>query len=376
MYFDSTVPRTVIVMLCMLIAAIPLSHAEDGNGIDWERAKALYQKSQHGEKLTDDEQAYLNKAKAARGQTGQNNPNRPKPPDPRPSTGLIPLTELNDKYKDQDGGLYGGGKNEPPAEHLAAALKEAAQIKPLDADGNPSANGKIVLLSVGMSNTTMEFSRLKQLADSDEQKSPQLVIVDGAQGGQAAFQWTQGSRTWDTVAQRLAAAGVTAKQVQAVWIKQAEIGPTGTLQEHAGKLKDELATIVNMLKSKFPNIRLTYLSSRIYAGYAMTALNSEPFAYEGAFAVRWLIQDQIKKEPKLNYDPARGEVKAPLLLWGPYLWADGVKPRAVDGLVWERKDLTDRDGTHPSDSGRQKVAEMLLKFFKSDATAKTWFVKK
>jgi hypothetical protein len=37
-----------------------------------------------------------------------------------------------------------------------------------------------------------------------------------------------------------------------------------------------------------------YLDSRIYGGYATTALNPEPYTYEGAFLVRWLIQDQLK----------------------------------------------------------------------------------
>jgi len=89
-----------------------------------------------------------------------------------------------------------------------------------------------------------------------------------------------------------------------------------------------------------------------------------------------MIQDQMKGSPELNYDPAKGSVKAPLLLWGPYLWADGVTPRKIDGLVWERNDLVDRDGTHPSESGRKKVADLLFKFFTEDPLAKTWFVKK
>jgi lysophospholipase L1-like esterase len=67
-------------------------------------------------------------------------------------------------------------------------------------------------------------------------------------------------------------------------------------------------------------------------------------------------------------------VKAPLLLWGPYLWADGEQPRAADGLVWKPEDLGP-DGAHPSESGRRKVAELLLQFFKTDATAKFWFRK-
>jgi hypothetical protein len=84
-------------------------------------------------------------------------------------------------------------------------------------------------------------------------------------------------------------------------------------------------------------------------------LNPEPYAYEGAFVVRWLIQGQLKGDPSLNYDPAKGPVKAPLLLWGPYLWADGTTPRKRDGLIYAARDF-DVDGTHPSESGRQKVA--------------------
>ena len=89
--------------------------------------------------------------------------------------------------------------------------------------------------------------------------------------------------------------------------------------------------------------------------------------------MRWLIQDQIKGEAKLNYDPARGEVKAPLLLWGPYLWADGETPRKADGFNYTINDVVERDRTHPSASGQQKVAELLLKFFKAEPTAKSWF---
>jgi hypothetical protein len=33
------------------------------------------------------------------------------------------------------------------------------------------------------------------------------------------------------------------------------------------------------------------------------------------------------------------------------------------------------DGTHPSNSGREKVGKLLLQFLKNDATARVWFVK-
>jgi lysophospholipase L1-like esterase len=63
-----------------------------------------------------------------------------------------------------------------------------------------------------------------------------------------------------------------------------------------------------------------------------------------------------------------------VLLWGPYLWTDGMKGRAGDSMKWRKED-TRADGTHPSPSGQQKVAELLLTFFKSDGTSKGWFAK-
>lgn len=302
----------------------------------------------------------------------------------RESVGLTPLCDLGDgKYKEQPGGLYPGGKNTPPEAHLKAALAEATKIRPLDADGKPADDGKIVMISNGMSNTTQEFRTFVQSVNRDRGRASPLVIVDCAQGGMEASMWAYPEKVkermrpspWDEQDKRLSDAGVSPKQVQVVWIKQARAvpAPLGDFPKHAEVLKQDLVVVLNRLKERFPNLRLAYVSSRIYAGYAGSNLNPEPYAYEGAFSVRWLIEDQIGGKPELNYDPARGEVKAPLILWGPYLWADGTRGRKTDDLVWQREDLA-RDGTHPSDSGRAKVAGQLMKFFKSDPTARPWFL--
>lgn len=294
------------------------------------------------------------------------------------SVGLKPLTEMTaeDKYKGEDGGLYGGGKNEAPEAHKAATLAESKRIVPLDETGKPSKDGKIVLLSVGMSNTAAVFATFKELADRDAQKSPQVLIVNGAVGGIGAKSWAMGAeRPWSTLAQRLKDANVTPEQVQVVWIKHADTRPSTDPPPlaYAKELKGWLASIVRSLKSKHPNLKLVYLSSRTYGGYHETG-NPEPYAYESAFSVRWLIQEQIRGEGNLNHDPKIGKVVAPLLLWGPYLWADGITPRKNDGLTWQRSDYS-KDGVHPNDKGRQKVADQMLRFFKEDAGAKMWFVK-
>jgi hypothetical protein len=291
------------------------------------------------------------------------------------SIGLKPLTEMtaDDRYKGEDGGLYGGGKNEPPPALATAAKRATAVIQPLDADGKPSADGIIGLVSISMSNATQEFSYFKQIADKDAAKSPRVVIVDCAQGGQAMAQWVSPrAPAWAEADRRLLAAHVSPNQVQVAWIKLANVGPTGDLAEHGKKLQQDTQAVLQNAKSRFPNLQIAYLGSRIYGGYSNGRLNPEPYAYEGAFAARWLIRDQMQRSLELNYDPAHGPIKAPLLLWGPYLWADGINPRRDDALMWQRTDLGP-DGTHPSQSGREKVATMLLKFFKNDALAKTWF---
>jgi hypothetical protein len=292
------------------------------------------------------------------------------------STGLVPLTQMTatDRYKGEDGGLYGNGQNTPPDAHRAAAETELAKIIPLDADGKTATDGVIGFVSISMSNATQEFSVFKRLADADPKKSPRVTIVDCAQGGQAMAQWVNpNARPWAEADRRLVAAKVSPKQVQAAWIKVANIAPQGALEEHGRKLQKDTLAVIHNSKARFPNLRVIYLGSRIYGGYSGGILNPEPFAYESAFVVRWLIRDQIKGDVALNFDAQKGDVKAPILLWGPYFWADGMTPRKGDGLVWKAEDLA-ADGVHPTTSGREKVAKMLLEFCKNDPLAKGWFV--
>jgi len=294
------------------------------------------------------------------------------------SVGFTPLNDLGQgTYNGRQGGLYPNGVNTRPVAHEAAGVLQARSIRPLDTNGQPSATGKIVLLSIGMSNTTQEFSVFKPLADADLSRNPSLVIVDGAQGGMSAEKITDpnsstGMQFWNTVNQRLINAGVSPAQVQIAWVKQANATPSGAFPTDVTRLQADLTTIAQLLKDRFPNIRLAYYSSRIYAGYADTALNPEPYAYQAGFAVKWMIEQQINGAPELNYDPAHGTVRAPWLSWGPYLWADGLIPRS-DGLTYACSDFQS-DGTHPAPNGaREKVAQMLLNFFKTDSIARLWF---
>ena len=296
------------------------------------------------------------------------------------STATIPVNDLGRRsYNGVVGGLYPNGTNNPSPAHLNAGINIATnQIKPLNNTGAVDlARGRIVFISVGMSNTTMEFSTFVSLANSDSAKNPQLVIVDGAQGGQDASRWTDpNAPTWSTLNSRLTSAGVTPAQVQVAWVKQALAHPSslGVFPKHAQVLQSDLEQIARNLKTNYPNIKLAYLSSRTRAYTNDPAtLNPEPFAYESAFAVRWMIADQLRGVANLNFDPNKGVVVAPWLAWASYLWADGTNPRS-DAFVWLCSDVQS-DFTHPSPSGRNKVAHELLAFYKTHATATPWFLR-
>jgi hypothetical protein len=290
------------------------------------------------------------------------------------STGLIPLTHLGQGlYQGFEGGLYPGGSDQLPAGHLTAGLLAAQQVQPLDAAGQPSAGGAIGMVSFGFSNTSLEFNALRQLAALDPDLHPSLVLVDGARHGTGAQQMADPLDSyWTlTVPFRLLSAGITAEQVQVGWLKNSIPLPNLPFPQDAQLLQGYLTTVVQILHQQFPNLKILYVSSRAYAGYASTHLSPEPFAYEDGFAVKWMIEAQIQGDPALNFDPQQGLVVAPWLAWGPYLWADGLLRRS-DGLSYACDDFWPGDGTHPDPGANSLISDLLLEFIKGDDTARPW----
>lgn len=315
---------------------------------------------------------------------------------PAGDTKRIPLNDLGTgTYLGFTGGLYPAGTNVEPPTQAAVGLLRAMQIQPLDIGGNPSPNGKYILLSVGMSNTTQEFCSvggntpcnpwtfMGQATADQAVNTKNLVIINGASGSQTTSTWASPNQAnYDRVQKILMQRGLSEKQVQIVWLKEADAQPRTSLpaaQADAYLLESGLVQVLRTLKIRYPNLQQVFLSSRIYAGYATTGLNPEPYAYESGFSVKWVIQAQIvqmdhdgkvidQRAGDLDYNTV-----ASWIAWGPYLWADGLNPRS-DGLIWERADLQSSDGTHPSQSGQQKVGTMLLNFFKQSPYTRCWFV--
>jgi hypothetical protein len=278
------------------------------------------------------------------------------------------------------GGLYEDGSNAIPADHLAAGLRRASLIRPLDANGQPSPKGKVVFLGVGFGETARIADTFIEMAAADRRVDHQsLVLLDAAHEGFDASAWYAPNATVNfnrIKDQILAPNGVSEKQVQAAWVQMMTTetaSPLPRQDAQAYRLKGEIATALRNLKARYPNLQVAYLSSRVYGGYA----GSEPYEYETALSVRWVILGQVTlMRTGFLWDTRISDVDyekgvVPWVAWGPYLWANGTMPRS-DGLTWERDDF-ESDGASLSEKGARKGATMLFDFLLHEPTAATWF---
>jgi hypothetical protein len=210
------------------------------------------------------------------------------------------------------------------------------------------------------------------------------VLLNGARGGQVATRWASAtSPEYDRIRDSgLAPLALSERQVQIVWVKIANAGPTVRLpaaNADAFTLAAQHGSVLRALQARYPNLQLVFLSSRIYAGFATTTLNPEPYAFESGLAVKWVIESQIAQvrgtQPAVpiaagNLDYRTG---TPWVAWEPYLWADNAQKPRSDGFFWVREDFQN-DGTHPARTGEDKVGHLLLEFFKSSPFTRCWFV--
>jgi hypothetical protein len=352
-----------------------------------------------------------------------------------PLANNVPIMDMTaaDTYKGFSGALYENNSNSPPIDHHDPdGVALGKQIQPLDINGNPSANGAIAFISVGLSNTSLEFGGfVNYVADPSRSSlvNPRLAVLNGAKPGEATCAYVdpvlapadtctiqpytsndkqnQYDRIRDEVlATATTAPGVTAgcgttanpclseKQVQAVWVKEASPAPEGsgfsTLCDPstAGCVNDvtttealhfqqQLGQIARALRVRYPNLKQVFLASRIYAGYIIIDKSPEPFAYEYGFSAKWAIQAQIDQIRGQGVDPVAGDLNynngtAPWIAWGPYFWANGANPRK-DGLDWIRDtDYQTKDYQHPSTAGIAKIDALLFTFF-TTSTYTPWF---
>ncbi len=187
---------------------------------------------------------------------------------------MIPLTDLGlAQYLGFAGGLYPNGKNSRPLAYEDAGVTLAATVEPVDRDAKSSTSGKVAMICIGMSNASREFSQFIRLAEADPRKNPSLVMINAALNGADATQLADpvGSY-WKYMERQIQHSAITSAQVQVVWLKTALAHEHRAFPEKARLLQGALRSIVEILRTKFPQLKLVYLSSRTYGGYSETDL--------------------------------------------------------------------------------------------------------
>lgn len=224
----------------------------------------------------------------------------------------------------------------------------------------PASHGKLVLLSIGMSNASQEFcgpnttdmskclkGSFVERARRDSRVSKNVEFVNGAMGGMTSPRWdSPEDETYNRVKGMLSARGLSERDVKVVWLKSAltAYAPAERVDQATEALGRDLIETIDALRIRYPNVQQIFLSYRTYGGWA---LNGEPVAYETKKAVDRAVAMRSGKQV--------------VVAWGPYLW-DAKAPR---------EDFA-KDGIHPSLTGVAKVGAQLMAFFMNDPRT-GWF---
>lgn len=301
------------------------------------------------------------------------------------STGYIPLIDLGAGFYDGtwQGGLYDGGFNTPPNSHLNNGLKISKKLKPLDTLGAVNyEDGKIVLAGFGASTVGGPFNHMIQLMKDYTDLNPCMQAVNAANGSDGVNAMVIDSVDyWEYIRiYKLGEKGLTPNQVQVGWLMHSSrIDSNGSdIDSYVDSLVLRFQIAIQAMFYEYPNLKILYISGFPYGGYAdpMKALYhviKEPSSYHQNFAMKEIISEQIHNDPDFKYK-GPGKV-APYMVWGPYLWADGVNPRS-DGLTWncEADYAEDGGGYHMTNEGKDKMANILLDFFRTDTISEIWFM--
>jgi hypothetical protein len=328
-----------------------------------------------------------------------------------------PLTDFSsgEAYLNFFPGLLYNGSNTPDAGHDNDGQTAASLVQPLDRSGNVAVDGKIGWLGIGGTNMTTElctgsgissdtvgqcepdtfFDQANKLSNLN----PSLVLADCAATGLAASNWLNlASGGWtNCLGRRLPAFGLTPSQVEVVVISDDDgltttqsltaascrTRPQQGIDPDACVYESNIAQLVRLLKTQFPNLKQIFLEPRSYCGDGP----SEPLCYEEGFALKWLIQsqvDQVEGTPNLAgaNDALAGDVSYPSAAWmdwGPYLWGAGATPR-LDGQSWPPNNF-EFDGSSTSqcqfygiNCGRQHDADLMMAFYAASPYTKPWFL--
>ena len=119
-------------------------------------------------------------------------------------------------------------------------------------------------------------------------------------------------------------------------------------------MQRDLDKVLAYCVERFPNLKIAYLTCdgfRHFTGF-------EPHVYQEAFALKWLIESQLRGEASTRFEGS--ERRFPWLTWGPYIWDN----------TWDRSYFT--DGVHPAPKALEIFVDKYWQHLSHDSVAQPW----
>ena len=301
------------------------------------------------------------------------------------TTGLKALIDLQTGYYlGYQGGLYPGGKNQMPYAHLSAGMNISRSIMPLDTNGMIDLeDGKMGFICLGASTAGNAFNHFKTVSEMDTTLNPCMKIANcavGAKGLEIMIDTIANDWYWDDdIMGDVEGAGLNRRQVEVAWIMVTSRVDTVLIWPYQPQsVADKYEALMAIMLAKFPNLKEVFISGFYYGGYAdpdkeFYDMIYEPSSYWNNWSVKFVVQRQIEADPDLKYTyPGR---KSAWISWGPPVWADGMRANYKDGLRWNcLEDFNpDGGGYHLTNTGKDKIGELIYQFFKSSSVAADWY---
>lgn len=291
---------------------------------------------------------------------------------------FIPLNDLGTGYfRGHQGGLYPGGVNYPSGNYLQDLSNYSRSIQALDSNGLPSAKGHIVFIGVGASNPRTEFQAFQSVLDTFQNLNSRLQIVNTCIGGQGVQKMNQLSDNyWKQADKMMDSMGLHNSQVQVAWLEtENTASPDSSFPGGPQALLKDIKQLLTMMKQKYPNLKLCYLSARTYSGWVDggTGRGLEyPRDYYNGWSLKWLIDSAIA-QTNSGFEYKGSTPSIPMPVYATYNWTNGEDVRN-DGFSVDCETDFGGDGLHLSAAGELKMGLELFKFFSRDKQAQTWFL--
>lgn len=221
-------------------------------------------------------------------------------------------------------------------------------------------NGKIVFVAIDASSMATEADLFAQYVANGKalgEVNPEVVFINLAQPAKDINDWTYNNRpqftnVWNTVSNKLGAAGFTYNDVQVAWIKFEDLDDHGTDSGRIDRVFWKYVDLLHLLKAKFPNLKKVYLSGRSFMPTTDPKFG-EPLPGLNQLIVKKVVQEQIAGNPELNFKNGTAPWISDIVL----LYTDGYNVRA-DGY-FRTLDSYKTDGIHPSEIGAEQVCDYL-----------------